>query len=145
LGLEEAVFADDALVADEELGAAAMGEDPDAGHAADLEEHFEDEGDVVGAGDGDVVVGLADEFVLGVAEEFAEGGGDFDESAAGVYDGDVFGLDAGGVVAGGSGVGLIRKSAGEERLELSHERDPFGVTLRLISADVNAVGRRKAK
>ena len=100
LGFEEAVFAEDAFVADEELGAAAVGEDPDAGHVADLEEHFEDEGDVVGAGDGDVVVGLAEEFVLGVAEEFAECGGDFDEFAAGVDDGDVFGLDAGGVVAG---------------------------------------------
>ena len=74
MGFEEAVLAEDAFVADEELGAAAVGEDPDAGHVADLEEHFEDEGDVVGAGDGDVVVGLADELVLGVAEEFAESG-----------------------------------------------------------------------
>ena len=146
LGFEEAVLAEDAFVADEELGAAAVGEDPDAGHVADLEEHFEDEGDVVGAGDGDLIVGLADQLVLGVAEEFAECGGDFDEFAAGVDDGDVFGLDAGGVVAGGRGERLILKSAGEERLELGHgEEPPFAATVRLISPDVNAVGRRKTK
>jgi len=124
LGFEEAVFADDAFVADEELGAAAVGEDPDAGHVAELKKHVQNGGNVIRPGYGDFVVGLADEFVLGVAEEFAECGGDFDKFPARVDDGDVFGLDAGGVSAAERGERLILKRACEERFELSHVENP---------------------
>jgi hypothetical protein len=125
LRLEQPIFANDALIAHKQLRPAPMRKHPNPRHIPNLQKHFQNQRNVIRPRHRNFVVRLPQQFILRVAKQFAKCRRNFDKSPARIHNRHIFRLDPCRVIAGGSGVSLILKSASEGRPELSHSEYPL--------------------
>lgn len=116
-------------VPDEQFRAALVGQNPDALQISVLDEHLQENGNIVCAGYGKVFERPPDDLILRISKQFAERWGDFDEPAPIVKYGHVVWLNGRAVLGRKSGQPICWKDS-KNRFRMGH-KDP-GANLSLM-------------